>query len=138
MLFIKNASIPAFFDQKHTKKPWFLWLKNELNFSVHFCSSSLNKWTKFSSSSFSKKVNWVQFKVHQKSELLNWTELFSSVQSLPCKYRLNAKFLNQAFLYSFALLDWEFFKMQYVFRRRQNRNYLQIFQIMQKLKKSPN
>ena len=50
-------------------------------------------------SSCSKKVNWVQFKVLQKSELLNWTELFSSVQSLPCKFylALSSTYLQQVY-----------------------------------------
>ena len=77
------AMIPAFFDRNMPRNFGFYDRKMNWTFLLIFSSSSLNKGTKFSSSSFSKKVNWVQFKVHQKSELLNWTELFRSVQSLP-------------------------------------------------------
>ena len=57
--------VSAFFDLKYDKKPWFLWLKNKVNFPFLFVQVHSKKWTKFNP-----------------SELLNWAELFRSVRSL--------------------------------------------------------
>ena len=48
--FLKKYNSISIFDLKYDKKPWFLWLKNKVNFPFLFVQVHSKKWTKFNPS----------------------------------------------------------------------------------------